>query len=158
MTIYDASSSGTQLQWASGRPDLLDGREMPPMFTISMGGAENTLSIEFERYISFGELNWFLSELQSYKFVTKSSSFSSETQTQKSSLPRSMRTLYGGEPEPQLVVKKFRLKVQIAFQPHITNASEMPEFIRIFSGLDKGRIPMAPKRMSVWHRLRKPLV
>jgi hypothetical protein len=155
VTIYDSSSFGNQVQSdSSSRLDLLDGRKLPPLFKIEMGGAENTLSIEFERYVSFGELNWFLSELQSYRFVTKSSSFSSETEKR---LP-TMHTLYGGEVSPQLVIKRFRLKVRITFQPHITNASGMPEFVRIFSGLDKGRVPTAPKRMSTWHRLRKPLV
>jgi hypothetical protein len=145
------------------RRDQEDQEVVPPQYTIQMSttGAVQTLSIDFTRSVTNEELNWFLSEAQNHRFIMKSYSFSTESEAADDD---HLRYMLRTRRQQRLMkaqvpgMKRFPVKVQITFHPHILNASQMPAFIRLFCGLDEGELPKAVRAKTVWDWLREPLV
>jgi hypothetical protein len=135
---------------------------LPPKFTIRMSQNDEgqRLSIQFERFATNGELSWFFAEFQNHRFIMRECSIEAEKKVPDDMLKMLRIRMPDGsfEEMPDPLPKKFHVKVEITFYPQIIHASQIPDFVRLFAGLEEGDLPEPPKPMSVWERLRAPLL
>jgi hypothetical protein len=137
---------------------------LPPLFKITMSenDAGQRLSIEFERFATNAELSWFIAEFQNHRFIMTQCSIEAERKL-PDEIVKALRVQMpdGSIADMPELPKKFRVKVEITFYPQIIHAAHIPDFVRLFAGLDEGALPLLPdppKPMSVWERLRAPLL
>ena len=117
------------------------GHGFPPLFTIQVheDGEGQTLTMDFERYVTNGEVTAFLNAFSENRFVVKECDITNH-------------------PKHKAANGKLLVGIRLTFYPNITQVEEIPGFVREFSGLVEGKMPKPPKRLTVWERLREPLV
>lgn len=117
------------------------GQGFPPLFTVQMheDGETQTLTIDSERYVTNAEVSAFLNEFSRHPFVLKQCSLTSH-------------------PKHKAARGKLLVGIQITFYPNILKIEDMPDFVRSFLGFIEGKIPKPRKRLTVWDRIRHPLV
>lgn len=128
---------------------------------------QKCLTIEFIRFANNGQLNWFVGEFCAHKFIMRGCDLRAVKRGTLVVRDREIEVKQTVEvkdakpcprihdPWPGLY---YEINVNIAFYPHVTKREHIPEFVLLFSGLDEGEVPEMPKPMSVWERLRHPLV
>ncbi len=116
------------------------GHGFPPLFILKVhdDGENQTLTIDFERYVTNAEVTAFLNDFGRHPFIVQKCELTNHPKHRTE--------------------RKLLMGIQITFYPNITKVADIPEFVRTFAGLVEGVFPKPPKRMSVWERIRHPLV